>query len=105
MRTIFVFVASALLVGCANDTSSTTSCGPGQELVDLDGEQVCADAVHDVWGGGSTSQHYGTCTGSTNCATRANNHCGTHSGGCGYTYGTLYAQYGGTTCSYKCNCN
>jgi hypothetical protein len=103
MRTIFIFVASALLVGCANDTS-TTKCLPGQELVDLDGEQVCADAVHDVWGGGTTSLHVGSCTSSTNCGTRANNHCSTH-GGCGYTYGTLYAEPGGTTCSYKCDCN
>ena len=102
MRTIFVFVASALLVGCANDTS-TTKCGPGQELVDLDGEQVCADAIHDVWGGGSTSVHNTTCTGSTNCSTRANNHCSGH--GCGYMQGTLYAQYGGTACSYRCACN
>src|SRR5688572_12867499 len=108
MRTTgFVFLATSLLMGCGNEQAAP-QCGPNQEVIDLDGEKLCADEVHDMWGGGSTvwhltsgSQFTGNADPNSNkCGTTASNHCSNHPGGWTYDQGTMTSA--SSYCRYQC---
>ncbi len=102
MKTVIAFLACALLVGCESG-EAPTECAPGQERIDLDGEAVCADGVHDVWVGGTTTLHSRACSscGEVKCENLANGHCvSANSHGTGYSYGTM--SWTSSNCYFKC---
>jgi hypothetical protein len=102
VKAILLILASAALVGCES-SESTKQCAPGQELIDLDGESVCADDVHDVFYGGTTQVHtYTGISTFSGCQTRGNAHCvPANSHSYGYKQGTM-SQWG-NWCEFKCN--
>jgi hypothetical protein len=111
MNAIRFLLIGALGVGCAIDESAQTAepeCGPGQEVIELDGETVCADEVHDLWSDSRYAQHsfynatyYSWSAPLIYCQGDANYHCqNTHAPSGGYKHGTLSS--GGGVCKFYC---
>jgi hypothetical protein len=97
-----ILFASAALIGC-EDNESAKQCGPGQELIDLDGDAVCLDDVHDAFYGGSTQVHtYTGISTPSGCSNKGTNHCVPGNGhSYGYKQGTMSQR--NNWCEFKCN--